>query len=230
MKKYSTYLSTLVTSIILFAGVPALYAWTAPGPGVIPPNDNVTAPINISPVSQNKTGVLGLGGLAVFGKSLFTDVKGYSLPASKPTMLLGVNGAIGAKEYCDQFGNNCVTTLGGSGVTAVSTSGNGNGSGSGKRSRASLVRSVGVKLPAPQGMSEWPDTLICTFAPGEQYVFDFYGTSGGKLVSYWTQDQIGVYFNFDGTLNVNQSLRGDPKCGSTAKNMKQFCDEGRCIQ
>lgn len=91
-----------------------LYAWTAPSAGVVPPAQNTPAPITISDSNQNKLGALGLGGLAVFGKTLLTETNNYALPSIKPSMLLGVNGAIGAKEYCDEKGMNCVTTLGGS--------------------------------------------------------------------------------------------------------------------
>lgn len=281
MKKILTPLTSIIASVILFAGVPLIYAWT--GPVGTPPSGNVAAPINVGASSQNKTGVLGLGGLAVFGKTLLTEATGYTLPTAKPSMLLGVNGAIGAAEYCDQNGMNCVTTLGGSSGTSVSSGGqpivcggwdtkygssgtfnewgcgasatcpagydtiksskvtinlaeqtnlcvlHSAGGGSSKPSRASLIRARGVSLPIPSGLSDWPDTIMCTFAPGNQYIFDLYGTANG-LVSYWTQDQIGTYFNFDGTFNTSQPLRGDPKCGSTARNISQFCAEGRCIQ
>lgn len=122
MKKYSAYLSVLITSIILFAGVPLLYAWTAPATGVVPPAQNAPGPITVSSSNQNKLGVLGLGGLAVFGKTLLTETKNYVLPSAKSTMLLGVNGAIGAKEYCDEKGMNCVTTLGGGSTNGLSIS------------------------------------------------------------------------------------------------------------
>jgi hypothetical protein len=116
MKKITTQLGSIIASLILFSSVPLLYAWTSPSATVPPPEGNVAAPINISNASQNKLGALGLGGLAVFGKSLLTETNGYALPsATKPSMLLGVNGAIGAKEYCDEKGMNCVTTLGGGG-------------------------------------------------------------------------------------------------------------------
>jgi hypothetical protein len=123
IKAISVQIASVVASFILFASVPLLYAWT--GPASTPPGGNVGAPVNISSASQNKTGVLGLGGLAVFGKSLFTNTSGYSLPSSNPNMLIGVNGLIGAKGYCDENGNNCVTTLGGSNITVNNNGGSG---------------------------------------------------------------------------------------------------------
>lgn len=121
MKKITGYLTTIIASTILFAGVSALYAWT--GPTATPPAGNVSAPINVGTSSQNKLGALGLGGLAVFGKTLLTETNGYILPSSKSNMLLGVNGAVGAKEYCDEKGMNCVTTLGGGSMSATQSAG-----------------------------------------------------------------------------------------------------------
>jgi hypothetical protein len=70
-------------------------------------------------IAQDKVGVLTLGGLGVFGSALITSSAGYTLPSS---LQLGVNGKIGAKQYCDEKGNNCVSTLGGtSGTSAAAT-------------------------------------------------------------------------------------------------------------
>lgn len=85
-------------------------AWSAPT--APPPNGNVAAPINVSASSQDKLGVLTVGGLGVFGPTLITSAGGYTLPS---TLNLGVNGKIGAKQYCDEKGNNCVSTIGGGG-------------------------------------------------------------------------------------------------------------------
>ena len=96
-------------------------AWTAPT--ATPPNYNVAAPINVSSMTQDKAGVLTLGGLGVFGSTIITPTAGYTLPAS---LLLGVNGKVGAKQYCDERGNNCLSIMGGGGGSA-STSVNSSG-------------------------------------------------------------------------------------------------------
>lgn len=129
-KKYMEYIKTnllaLVSALILFVAVPLAYAWTAPRPGVVPPNENVKAPINISDVSQTKEGKLGLFGLGVFGQTLMNKsaTSTYEMNTSnRASLTLGVNGKIGADEYCDKNGLNCVTTLGGAttGDTGTST-------------------------------------------------------------------------------------------------------------
>ncbi|MES2224340.1 MAG: hypothetical protein V4469_05425 [Patescibacteria group bacterium] len=109
---------TLTTFFVGFiiGSVSLTYAtWTAPT--AIPPNGNTAAPINVSNLSQDKLGVLTVGGLGVFGPALITSTAGYVLPA---TLSLGVNGKVGATAYCDEKGSNCVTTLGGTSGSATS--------------------------------------------------------------------------------------------------------------
>ncbi len=64
-------ITTIITSLILFASVPVAFAWTAAPKN--PPKDNAPAPITVADVDQNKQGKLGLGGLAVFGKFQLID-------------------------------------------------------------------------------------------------------------------------------------------------------------
>lgn len=56
----------LAIGVMLSASVAA--AWTAPSG--TPPNNNVSAPINVSSTNQVKNGTIGVNGLAVFGNSL----------------------------------------------------------------------------------------------------------------------------------------------------------------
>lgn len=107
MTKTNLLAITLLVALI-FASASIASAWTPPLS--TPPNDNVDAPVNVGNASQNKQGVLSLGGLGVFGSALITSTAGYNLPSS---LQLGVNGKIGATAYCDKAGNNCVSTLGG---------------------------------------------------------------------------------------------------------------------
>ncbi|MBU3668638.1 MAG: hypothetical protein FGM57_01570 [Candidatus Taylorbacteria bacterium] len=64
-------LTSLITSLILFASVPVAFAWTAAPKN--PPKDNTLPPVTVSKDDQNKLGKLGLGGLAVFGKFQLID-------------------------------------------------------------------------------------------------------------------------------------------------------------
>jgi hypothetical protein len=60
----------IVLAALMFTGVEFLNAWVSPKAN--PPLENISAPINGSAGSQVKKGSLGLGGLAVFGSSIFT--------------------------------------------------------------------------------------------------------------------------------------------------------------
>lgn len=109
---------TLITFFVglIIGSVTLTYAgWSAPT--ATPPNGNTPAPINVSSLAQDKLGVLTVGGLGVFGPTLITSAGGYTLPT---TLQLGVNGYVGAKGYCDEKGNNCVTTIGGTYVNNTS--------------------------------------------------------------------------------------------------------------
>ena len=119
-------LTTFFIGLIIGSVSLSYAAWTAPT--ATPPNDNVAAPINVSSMTQDKVGVLTLGGLGVFGSALITSSAGYTLPTN---LNLGVNGKIGAKQYCDERGNNCLSIMGGGGGSA-STSATSNSSGTSK--------------------------------------------------------------------------------------------------
>jgi hypothetical protein len=64
---------------------------------------------------QDKSGIIRTIGFKSFGQVAIatstTDT--YALPIS---LLLGVNGRVGAREYCDQSGNNCTSSSGFGGI------------------------------------------------------------------------------------------------------------------
>lgn len=181
MKNITQHILSVTVSLMLFAGVPLLYAWT--GPTATPPAGNVASPVNVGAVSQNKSGVLGLGGLAVFGKSLFSATGGYTLPSSKPDMLVGVNGAIGAAQYCDQYGNNCVSTLAG-GVTSAPV--------------------TNVSTGGVQYLPGWPAKIACNRNGTRWGLVDFSGVEGNTV--YYSDKQDRGYitgFNINTKKNVS---------------------------
>jgi len=109
MSKYSSKLLFLVVGLTLAATASYLNAWSGPPTGTTPPDNNVVAPINVSAVLQNKDGVLGVGGLSVFGAEQISTTT-YTAPSN---LSLGVNGSVGAKQYCDENGQNCSGSAGG---------------------------------------------------------------------------------------------------------------------
>jgi hypothetical protein len=107
MKKYTSQLSILVIGFLLATATSYLSAWSGPTSQIVNgvPNGNVPAPINVSNSSQVKQGTLGLGGLSVFGVGQVSTTT-YTLPSN---LAFGVNGKVGATEYCDKDGQNCST-------------------------------------------------------------------------------------------------------------------------
>jgi hypothetical protein len=97
---------SVVSSLILFASVPVVLAWTSPS--ATPPNANVPAPVNVGLNYQIKQGKLGLFGPDTALR--VSKVDSY-VPTNVPllsTLLVGVNGKVGAAEYCDERGENCI--------------------------------------------------------------------------------------------------------------------------
>ncbi len=72
MNKIKNIIYPITLALVLITGAQYAFAWTAPRTGIIPPNENVKAPINTGSITQAKTGSLGVGGLAVFGSSIFS--------------------------------------------------------------------------------------------------------------------------------------------------------------
>ncbi len=91
---------SIVVSLILFASVPVVFAWTAPGSN--PPDGNAPAPINVSGVSQLKSGFLNL-----YGPNAGLGVSQSLSYGVANNLLVGVNGYVGAKKYCNETGLIC---------------------------------------------------------------------------------------------------------------------------
>lgn len=111
MKYLTETIKILVILAIVVVGVGIVQAWT--GPTATPPNGNTPAPINVSAVTQEKTGIFGSHGFFSLGTGWFSTSTRASWPPANLT--LGINGAVGATQYCDDNGANCktVTELGG---------------------------------------------------------------------------------------------------------------------
>jgi hypothetical protein len=216
-KTFTTlFIFTIITSVSIAYG-----QWSAPT--ATPPNDNTPAPINVSANAQDKAGVLTLGGLGVFGSALITPAGGYTLPSN---LNLGVNGNVGAKAYCDEKGQNCVSTLGGA---SISTS---YSSGSGASSRAVAIRRSGYTLPVRSSIGDWPDAIVCEGVGGgakNPMVLNLSHVSAdGKVITYWEQDGVGVWID---TANgdIATAQRQHQNCGASKGDIDTMCKEGRCL-
>jgi hypothetical protein len=94
-------LISVISSLILFASVPVVLAWTSPS--ATPPNANVPAPVNVGMAAQIKQGFFGLYGPGA-GMAISKADTGYSLLNN---LSLGVKGKIGADLYCNSDGTRC---------------------------------------------------------------------------------------------------------------------------
>lgn len=97
----------MFTIIFIAAGASYLNAWTSPTQTA--PNGNTPAPLNVGTTTQDKIGILRTIGFKSWGPAVIASstVDTYLLPTS---LLFGVNGNVGAKQYCDENGQNCSST------------------------------------------------------------------------------------------------------------------------
>jgi len=98
---------SVAVSLALFGAVPVVLAWAPPTS--TNPNDNSPAPLNVGGGYDIKNGKLGL-----FSSDTFLRISRDNsyVPSSSnqlSSLLLGVNGKAGAKQYCDEWGNHCKT-------------------------------------------------------------------------------------------------------------------------
>lgn len=119
MKYLTETIKILVIMALVVVGVGVVQAsWT--GPTATPPNNNTPAPINVSTLTQEKGGIFGSHGFYSLGTGWFSATT-RAAPWPPANLTLGINGAVGATQYCDDNGANCktMTELGGSPTGAV---------------------------------------------------------------------------------------------------------------
>jgi hypothetical protein len=124
MKKTVTKLLILTIAFTFALSVNYLFAaWV--GPTQAPPGGNTPAPVHVGLITQTKDGGLIVGALRSL-LDIYVDGKvgiGTTNPSvgGEQNLKLDVEGAIGAKYYCDENGNNCVAgnALGGGNIGDV---------------------------------------------------------------------------------------------------------------
>lgn len=96
-------ISLLLFSFILLGS--AAYSWT--NPSGTPPNNNVAAPLNVSSVSQVKSGPVGVNGLHNIGATRLDGNVGIGVVT--PGQKLDVSGYVRGTGFC--IGESCKTSL-----------------------------------------------------------------------------------------------------------------------
>lgn len=119
MKYLTETIKILIIMALVVVGVGVVQAAWSP-PTAPPPADNTPAPINVSTVTQEKGGIFGSKGFYSLGTGWFSTTT-RAAPWPPANLTLGINGAVGATQYCDDNGANCktMTELGGSPTGAV---------------------------------------------------------------------------------------------------------------
>jgi hypothetical protein len=115
-----------VLSIIFTLALSVNYifaVWT--GPTAPPPGNNTPTPVNVGSTAQTKLGAFIAGGMRSLTDLYVDDNVGIGTlspsTGGEQDLNLDVEGAVGAKYYCDENGNNCVTApFGGGGGGGVS--------------------------------------------------------------------------------------------------------------
>jgi len=118
MKYLIETIKILIIMALVVVGVGFVQAWT--GPTATPPANNTPAPINVGVIKQEKDGIFGSHGFFSLGTGWFSTTT-RAAPWPPANLTLGINGAVGATQYCDDNGANCktMTELGGSPTGAV---------------------------------------------------------------------------------------------------------------
>ena len=114
MKNLKTKLKILVTVLALFFGMQAIFALAWSSPVSTPPvcnsgNPGCDAPLNISSTLQKKKGTLWINTDGnTIGLIIQSGNVGIKTTNVSPGLSLDVEGRVGATEYCDENGANCV--------------------------------------------------------------------------------------------------------------------------
>jgi len=128
MKNIKQTIITIIICAVIIAGVNILYAWT--GPTGTPPNNNVTAPINIGSTAQQKTGSLRVGGLTSDYDTYLANISGgVGIGTATNGWKLRVGGNTQLTNWLDVGGNitanaGSISAIGLTGTSWITTPGN----------------------------------------------------------------------------------------------------------
>lgn len=101
-------LKVVIVGVVLAGGISYASTWVAPTQA--PTGGNPDAPVNVGPTGQIKLGglTLGAGNGVTQALTILNGQSGFGSSTIPSNLLVGVNGPVGATEYCDQNGQNCV--------------------------------------------------------------------------------------------------------------------------
>jgi hypothetical protein len=195
----------LLTLVILLSGISlagASSAWK--NPTATPPGNNIDAPINVGTDTQDKAGALRVTGFRSFFDAIFDTKVEVGTTGNIPSALnLLVHGKVGAGAYCDENGQNCVTSTG---IAVASSTSSSNTSGTVKVFDTTVplgtVLNNGTYSVA-HGLGKTPNLVKVTlvnvspeagYSPGDEVEIT------GWYYSSVTSNATNVIFNNDKTI------------------------------
>jgi hypothetical protein len=223
---------------ILFVTTSVLIAWT--GPTAVPPEDNVSPPINTGVTNQVKDGGLSVNALAVFGNAIISGASRYLNFGTIPGEAgYGIRDNGGIVEFKDHNGTwmsplSASTTRGGityaiagqhlftvpAGVTSIKVTavGSGGGGGGGRTSCCACGGAGGsgsVAIGWATGLTPGKTVIVQVGDGGS-------GGSGGKNGSAGTASSFGTYVvagGGGGGINGNSSRAGGAGGAATGSGL-----------
>lgn len=196
-------LAVSVSTVLVFLLV-LNYSWADwQTPQANPPNENVPAPVNVGSANQLKYDVVNGGG----------DGGGndYRFGAKELVALSKVR----ANQYCNLIGENCknIDNIGSGGIVGS-------------------MRSRGINiLPAPTGLSEWPDYIACPQVGNNFNILPLLGDIFNGIMAY---NNTVSYYNFSADGNVYTfdkyicSFRTNQLGQPIAEDILGICRKGYC--
>lgn len=182
----SPILSAIIVSFFAVFILNVVLAWT--GPTAVPPNNNVSAPVNVGLTPQNKNGALGVGAFTSFGDAYFAENVGIG--TANPAYKLDIQGGnmnvsgslyeagtVISLKYATVNGSNANGTWGinitGSAGSASSANTAGYANSAGSASTAGYANSAG--------------------SAGSVGPFNSNGTTNGTIYGCWCTASNGTY-------------------------------------
>jgi len=184
MKK--TFLNTfkiVVVGVLLAGGITYASTWVAPTSA--PTGGNPDAPINIGPTGQIKLGGLTLGAGTGVSQAftVLNGKSGFGFATIPSNLLADVNGSIGAKQYCDEKGLNCVP------ASDIGTTGGG--------SCSIKIKTITQNPPIGNPTTDIPTGISNTVYPHAFATYSAVNTDTGHEISW-----IEARANADGTWHI----------------------------
>jgi len=237
MKKSLSKLPYLIIGLALATTVSYLKAgtWSNPTSQIVngTPNGNTDTPLNVGSQPQDKNSSLITVGFKSLGPAIVASSPSDSSYTLLNGLTFGVNGNIGAKQYCDETGQNCSSSMGGGSSVPAGTVAAFNlttcpagwipadGNGGTKDLRGSFIRGYGTSTAGTAASGGFGLFQDDEFKSHRHYISSMRSQNigGGGSNNIWDVDSGATYTNYEGgteTRPDNVALLFCQKDGTSA--------------